>query len=593
MVDRWSSAFALQSLRRGIRSGLVALGVLAGSLATLAVVSPAAGATSLGYACSAPGGWAALHNPENGVDTMVRDALVSALNGADLPVTLNYTGPTTGFQGQSITRTWAMNASLDIPNSQTFDLTLEMDPGLGASTVTASNATPATSSVVIPDMPIVSHVIPIGGTANYAFPATLSSTAVLSGGTADFTPGTFTLPMMVRILFFGEWYGVTGTMVCNPTTTPTIGSVNVDTADGGFHGMSPKRLLDTRSSSCVSGSAGRNLTVTGLAGVPSTAAAVAINVTATRSTSGGYVTVSPTGVTRPTASTLNYSTGATVANLAIAKVGTSGRVNLYASAGCPHLIVDIVGWYEGGTPATGGFAGLTPARLLDTRSSSCVSGSAGRNLTVTGVGGVPAGAGAVALVLTATRATATGYVTVSPTGSARPHASSLNFGKGSTVAITVLAKIGTGGSINLYANNGCPDLLVDVVGWFESSAAANGGFASQTPTRILDTRTSPPCVSGSAGRNLTVTGVAGVPSNASSVALNVTAVGATTSGYVTVSPTGTTRPVASNLNFLKSSATAAMVIAKVGTGGKINLYANAGCPNIIVDVVGYFTATPF
>ncbi|MCA1702546.1 MAG: hypothetical protein LC808_04470, partial [Actinobacteria bacterium] len=101
-----------------------------------------------------------------------------------------------------------------------------------------------------------------------------------------------------------------------------------------------------------------------------------------------------------------------------------------------------------------------------------------------------------------------------------------------------------------------------------------------------------PCVSGAAGRNLTVTGVGGVPADAASVALNVTVVQPSAPGYVTVSPTGQPRPLAANLTYVAGQIVPNMVLAKVGTGGQINIFTSGDCPHVVVDVAGWFAAPP-
>jgi len=53
----------------------------------------------------------------------------------------------------------------------------------------------------------------------------------------------------------------------------------------------------------------------------------------------------PTGLALPTASNLNYAAGQTVPNMVLAKVGAGGQVSIFTSAGCPNVIVDVVGWY--------------------------------------------------------------------------------------------------------------------------------------------------------------------------------------------------------------------------------------------------------
>ena len=76
------------------------------------------------------------------------------------------------------------------------------------------------------------------------------------------------------------------------------------------------------------------------------------------------------------------------------------------------------------------------------------------------------------------------------------------------------------------------------------------------PARICDTRamgTPTPCASKTlaAGGTLKVqvTGNGGVPAGATAVVANVTATGATAQSFLTAYPDGTTRPLASNLNF--------------------------------------------
>jgi hypothetical protein len=86
------------------------------------------------------------------------------------------------------------------------------------------------------------------------------------------------------------------------------------------------------------------LTVTGRGGVPADAAAVVMNVTVTEAQAAGYLTVYPCGSPRPTASNLNYTTGSTVANAVIVKVGTNGQICIYNQS-ATHLLADINGYF--------------------------------------------------------------------------------------------------------------------------------------------------------------------------------------------------------------------------------------------------------
>jgi hypothetical protein len=71
----------------------------------------------------------------------------------------------------------------------------------------------------------------------------------------------------------------------------------------------------------------------------------------------------------------------------------------------------------------------------------------------------------------------------------------------------------------------------------------------------------------------TVAGIAGVPADASAVALNITAVDPTRAGFLTVWPSTEPRPQTSSVN--------------VAAG---DIYNQNGQVDVVFDVVGYFPA---
>jgi hypothetical protein len=89
---------------------------------------------------------------------------------------------------------------------------------------------------------------------------------------------------------------------------------------------------------------------------------------------------------------------------------------------------------------------------------------------------------------------------------------------------------------------------------------------------------------------LQVTGRGGVPaSGVSAVALNVTVTEPTSPGWVNVYGDGTSRPLASNLNFVPGQTVPNMVIAPVGANGMVDLYnGSGGTIQLIADVSGYY-----
>ena len=83
-----------------------------------------------------------------------------------------------------------------------------------------------------------------------------------------------------------------------------------------------------------------------------------------------------------------------------------------------------------------------------------------------------------------------------------------------------------------------------------------------------------------------------VPSNATAVALNVTAVTPSSSGFITVWPCGVVRPATSNVNYTANGIVPNGVIAPIGSGGKVCFYSMSET-DLIVDVAGWFAGDAF
>jgi hypothetical protein len=101
-------------------------------------------------------------------------------------------------------------------------------------------------------------------------------------------------------------------------------------------------------------------------------------------------------------------------------------------------------------------------------------------LQVTGVAGVPLGADAVVLNMTAVNAQAPGFATVYPCGRSRPEASNLNYAAGQTIPNLVIAQPGAGGKVCIYSY-ATIDVLADVSGFFP---AGSGFTPISNPTRV-------------------------------------------------------------------------------------------------------------
>ena len=343
--------------------------------------------------------------------------------------------------------------------------------------------------------------------------------------------------------------------------------------------------------------------------VPSTGvSAVVMNVTVTNTTAASFLTIYPAGVQRPLASNLNWVAGQTVANLVEVAVGANGQVSAFNGAGSTDVIFDVAGYVSipTGTPGTDGlYNPVVPNRILDTRTgnggfSAPVGPGQTINVQIGGRSGsgVPAtGVSAVVLNVTATGATASSFLIVYPMGTSRPLASNLNFTAGQTVPNRVIVKVGTNaqtatsGWVSIYNGAGAVNVVADVGGWFTDGSdlgATGADFGAMTPTRLMDTRNGHGPIGAGGTMALPIAGQNGVPANATAVVLNVTVTGPTAASVMTVWPAGTTRPLASDLNYRAGQTVPNLVVVKVGTGGAVDFYNGVGSTDVVVDIVGWY-----
>ncbi|HYK41926.1 MAG TPA: hypothetical protein VE007_06000 [Thermoanaerobaculia bacterium] len=126
-------------------------------------------------------------------------------------------------------------------------------------------------------------------------------------------------------------------------------------------------------------------------------------------------------------------------------------------------------------------------------------------------------------------------------------------------------------------------------------AGANASFYTLPPCRVLDTRGSTgsyggPALAGGATRNFVLTGVCGVPASARSVSVNIAVTGGTNSGFLTIYPGGTVRPLFSNINYQAGQTRANNAVLLLGAAGDVSVYVgqSSGAVDFILDVNGYF-----
>jgi len=109
--------------------------------------------------------------------------------------------------------------------------------------------------------------------------------------------------------------------------------------------LTPRRILDTRTTAPVTAGADRTVTVAGRNGVPLGATAVVVNATGVGASQPLTLEIYPSGnAPSPRTSTVSLQDGYPVPDLVVMRLGTGGAINLSASSGSTHVVLDVVGY---------------------------------------------------------------------------------------------------------------------------------------------------------------------------------------------------------------------------------------------------------
>ena len=427
------------------------------------------------------------------------------------------------------------------------------------------------------------------------------------------------------------WAGKTGEDILHIYFDPGVtlqGVIGPPPSDPStFHPIAPARILNT-----IDGTGGlsgkfvshvaRTFQVTGNGGVPAGATAVTGNLTITQQNSLGYAFIGPVAMNWPASSNLNFPALDDRANAVTVALGGGGTLGItYAASdltATAHVIFDVTGYYtadlDGAT-----YYPLNPARILDTRPTvpsgnptniglvGPIGTGVAQTFQVTGMGGVPAGAIAVTGNLTVTEQSSGGAFYLGPVASSNPTIFTLDFPVDDNRANAVTMILGAGGKLGLTfvaPNAGqTAHAVFDVTGYF-MPGTGGGAFHALTPARILDSRPTVPSgnptnvgLSGAfrshVARTFQVTGMGGVPGNATAVTGNLTVTQQTSLGYLEIGPVAMNWPTSSTLNFPVADNRANAVTVTLGSGGSLaTTYAASGLSataHVIFDVAGYFT----
>jgi hypothetical protein len=128
-----------------------------------------------------------------------------------------------------------------------------------------------------------------------------------------------------------------------------------------------------------------------------------------------------------------------------------------------------------------------------------------------------------------------------------------------------------------------------------SSPTAALFFYALPPCRVIDTRAlegqlgGPPLVAG-VDRTFPVAGICGIPPTAQALAVNIAAVGSSTTGNLRLHPGGTPVPLVSSINYSAGQTRSSNAIAQLNGAGELAVFPGQalGTVDVVVDVSGYF-----
>ena len=235
------------------------------------------------------------------------------------------------------TGTGAPAAKIGAGGTITVDVTNTFGSGVPASGVSAVVVNATVTGATAPSFLTVypsDAARPTASNLNFVGGQTVPNLVIVKVGQADGSVKVYNAAGQTQVIFdVVGWYDSASGNVFNPVT--------------------PSRVLDTRVGppmpppGKVQNNAQMAVDVTGIGNVPPTGASgVIVNATVTDPTANSFLTVFPSDVgSPPTASNLNFSTGQTVPNLVIVKIGIDGNVKVYNAVGQVHVLFDAVGFF--------------------------------------------------------------------------------------------------------------------------------------------------------------------------------------------------------------------------------------------------------
>jgi hypothetical protein len=249
--------------------------------------------------------------------------------------------------------------------------------------------------------------------------------------------------------------------------------------------------------------------VTGQAGVPAGAGAVALTVGTAGGRAPGNVTVYPANNIWPNEPGLTWPAQSSAAGLVVTALSSGGAVAVRNSADREVTVtMDADGYWLSGIPAAAGtFGPLSGGGLARVR----VGPGQVVTVPVAGQAGVPAGTSAVALAVGTTPGPAAGNLTVFAAGASPPAVPGLSWTAGRRASGLVVSELSSGGAVAVRNSAAYPvTVTLAAAGYWLSQGRVVSDITAK-PTTVILNDDDITAVSGDPASSQTVTLAAGVP----------------------------------------------------------------------------------
>ncbi|MFM7064271.1 MAG: RCC1 domain-containing protein, partial [Actinomycetes bacterium] len=362
-------------------------------------------------------------------------------------------------------------------------------------------------------------------------------------------------------------------------------------------------------------------------GVPTTAGAVEIAVTAVSPSGAGFLRLLNADAAKvPDATFVNYTSGVSITNTGTVPIAlaTSPHFTVANFGGTTQVVVDVLGYFLDSVTA-GSYTPLSaPCRAVDTRSGGgplTTGPAASRSFQIAGTGagflaqgggsslgcGVPSTATAAVLSITAVAPVGTGFLRIGPNSGSEPAATVVNYTNAVGITNTgAVPRAGTTADITLKNFGTQTDVVVDVLGYYRVGTGTS--YRTVVPCRAVDTRFAPGggVESGTtrlfqvagphnafAAQGTANTAGCGVPDRAAAVAVSVTAVTPSGNGFARLFPAGGTA-TGTFLNFTSGRSVTNSGALPLANGGVRDLALRefSARSDFVVDVLGYYEPPP-